>query len=243
MAEAAKRCAATVNPSIIDVNAGCPVPKIVKTGAGSSLTRDPARLGAVVKAMCAAVPQPVTVKIRSGWDGASFSWQEAALAAVEAGAQAVTMHPRTRSQGYEGRADWAVLKSLALLLAGRVPVFGSGDVFTPEDARRMLGETGVDAVFFARGALGNPWIFRHTRDLLETGSYEKEPVGKKIALGFRELELLASDVGEKKACLVMRKRFCAYLKGLDNGAALREAVVRCSSIQDFQRTLKDFLFE
>ncbi|MDR3311774.1 MAG: tRNA dihydrouridine synthase DusB, partial [Spirochaetaceae bacterium] len=212
MAQGAVLCAEKALPSVIDVNAGCPVSKIVKTGAGAALTKAPARLGDVVRAMTRALSAaglgdlPVTVKIRAGWDAARLSWREAALAAVEAGARAVTLHGRTRAQGYGGGADWGILGALVEMLAARdVPVFGSGDVFTPEDAQRMLGETGCAAVFFARGALGNPCIFLHTRDLLTTGAYRQESGEERLALGLRELELLAAQTGERHACLEMRK--------------------------------------
>lgn len=230
-------------PDVIDINAGCPVPKIVKTGAGSALTRDPERLyevvQAAVEAACSTARNvPITVKIRSGWDAAQMTWKEAADAAVEAGAAAVTLHGRTRAQGYEGSADWKILEALTAHIvsktAGKVPVFGSGDVFSPEDARRMLETTGCNAVMFARGALGNPFVFMQTRQLLMSGSYCDIPTETRIVAGMRELECLIADVGETAACRQMRKRFCAYSKGIPGGNALRSAIVTAETTEDYE---------
>ena len=223
------------NCECVDINCGCPVPKIVKTGAGSALTREPERLYKVAKAAVeAAEGVPVTVKIRSGWDENHITWKEAARAAIDAGVSAITMHARTRAQGYEGKADWAKLKELAALAAGKIPVFGSGDLFSPEDAARMLNETGCDGVMFARGAMGNPFIFDKTIRLLTEGRYDEIPVQKRIETGFQELLRLADDIGEKSACLEMRKRFCAYSKGMNGGAAIREKIVKAQSIADYK---------
>jgi nifR3 family TIM-barrel protein len=242
LAQAALIVCEKANPSLIDINAGCPVPKIIKSGAGAALTREPGTLFAVVRAVAEAVsPIPVTVKIRSGWDSEHLTWKEAALAAIEAGAAAITLHPRTRVQGYDGKSDWELLKALAGMAKRKaarrdvpVAVFGSGDVFSPEDAKAMLEQTGVDGVMFARGALGNPFVFRETRDLLESGSYAVTGTGERLATGLRELELLAADIGEVRACREMRKRFCAYVKGFPNAAELRKAIVACETIEDYR---------
>ena len=243
MADAARIVLEKTHCEVIDINCGCPVPKIVKTGAGSALTRDPERLYKVVGAVVeVGGGVPVTVKIRSGWEKKQMTWREAALAALEAGVSAITIHPRTRAQGYEGHSDWGIMKELVELVAEwetnedarrHVPVFGSGDLFKPEDARRMLLETGVDAVMFARGAMGNPFIFRDATDLLTKGSYEPVPAESRIKTGFAELERLAADTNEQHACLEMRKRFAAYSKGIENGAALRARIVHASTIADY----------
>jgi tRNA-dihydrouridine synthase B len=227
----------------IDINCGCPVPKIIKTGAGSSLTRDPDRLYAAVKAVVDAVDGkvPVTVKIRSGWDNESLTWKDAADAALNAGVSAITIHPRTRAQGYEGRADWSVLKSLVDFAGDRVPVFGSGDLFKPEDAQEMLKQTGCSAVMFARGAMGNPFIFTETKQLLETGKYDEISTEERIRTGFRELSLLADDSGEEHACREMRKRFCAYTKGIRGGAEMRLQLVRAATISEYHKIL-DYVY-
>ncbi|MBO4533345.1 MAG: tRNA dihydrouridine synthase DusB [Treponema sp.] len=237
MAQAAQIVLEKTHCECIDINCGCPVPKIIKTGAGSALTRDPDRLYKVVSAVVACSEVPVTVKIRSGWEQKQITWREAALAALEAGVSAITIHPRTKAQGYEGHSDWQIMAELAQLVkektGGKVPVFGSGDLFKPEDAVRMLEQTGVDAVMFARGAMGNPFIFRDTTSLLTTGSYEPVPPAVRIQTGFAELERLAAETSEQHACLEMRKRFHAYSKGIPNGGPLRAAIVHASSIKDY----------
>ena len=232
------------NCECIDINCGCPVPKIVKTGAGSALTRDPDRLYKVAKAVVeAAGERAVTVKIRSGWEKFQITWKEAAQAALEAGASAITIHPRTRAQGYEGHSDWSIMKELVEYVGEwnkahpdriPVPVFGSGDLFKPEDAKKMLEETGADAVMFARGAMGNPFIFRDATSLLQTGNYEPLPPDVRIKTGFAELERLVRDTEEKHACMEMRKRFAAYSKGIHNGAALRLQILHASTVEDYK---------
>lgn len=248
MEQAARIVLEKTHCECIDINCGCPVPKIIKTDAGSALTRDPERLfqvaSAVVRA-CGGKPAdggvPVTVKIRSGWDSKTITWKEAAQAALEAGVSAITIHPRTRAQGYEGLSDWSIMKQLVEMVGGRIPVFGSGDLFKPEDAQRMLYETGADAVMFARGAMGNPFIFRDTTSLLTTGSYEPLPPAVRIKTGFEELERLVSVTSEKHACLEMRKRFHAYSKGIENGGAIRKQIVQASTVQDYHDIFDAFL--
>ncbi|MGP1511466.1 MAG: tRNA dihydrouridine synthase DusB [Treponema sp.] len=239
VADGAKIILEKTNCECIDINCGCPVPKIIKTGAGSALTRDPERLYNVAKAVVQIAGDiPVTVKIRSGWDENHITWKEAALAALDADVSAITMHARTRAQGYEGKSDWSKIKELTALAAGKIPIFGSGDLFTPEDAERMLSETGCDGVMFARGAMGNPFIFDKTIQLLTTGKYDDIPVQKRIETGFRELLNLSNDIGEKPACLEMRKRFCAYSKGMNGGAAIREKIVKAQTISDYKELFK-----
>ena len=242
---------------VIDINCGCPVPKIIKTGAGSALTRDPERLFKIAEAVVKAAGGksekggvPVTVKIRSGWEQKQMTWREAAFAALEAGVSAITIHPRTRAQGYEGHSDWSIMKELVELVKnweirqgeGRhIPVFGSGDLFKPEDARKMLLETGADAVMFARGAMGNPFIFRDATSLLTEGSYEPVPAEERVKTGFAELERLAQETSEQHACLEMRKRFAAYSKGISGGAALRAKIVHAATIQDYKDIFSQYI--
>lgn len=227
-------------PDAVDINCGCPVPKVVKTGAGSALLRTPALLGRIVEAVAAASAAhlggvPVTVKIRSGWDASSVNYRETARIAVEAGAALVALHSRTRAQGYSGTADWSHIADLSSRLS--VPVVGSGDLFSPEAGERMLRETGCAGIMFARGAMGNPFIFAETRALLATGRYEPLPAADRLAAGLRQLELLARDLGEGPACREMRKQFCAYTKGLEGGAALRNKLVHAESIARYRAIL------
>ena len=245
MAGTAVRIIERYHPECIDINAGCPMPKIIKTGAGSALMRKPEKLYAVVKAVKEAVGKteaavPVTVKIRSGWSQTELTWKEAAAAAVDAGAAALTIHPRTCVQCYSGTADWNILAQLVQLMRGRVPIFGSGDLFSPQAAHNMLSSTQCAGVMFARGAMGNPFIFRQTRELLQTGAYSEITPADKIGTAKKELVLLCEEAGEQVACREMRKRFAAYTKGIAGGAKLREQLVQASSIQDYERILENF---
>jgi nifR3 family TIM-barrel protein len=178
--------------------------------------------------------------MRSGWDSGSINYAECARIAVEAGAAMVTLHPRTRSQNYGGTSDWSHIADLVSRLPYQryaVPVTGSGDLYTPEDAQRMLRETGCAAVMFARGAMGNPFIFSAARSLLETGAWEPVPFAQRIAAAMRHLEMLAADIGERTACLEMRKQFCAYTKGMKGGAAIREQAVHAQTIADYRKVV------
>lgn len=238
VAQAARLVYERVKPELIDINAGCPVPKIIKSGAGSFLTRYPEKLYEIVRAAVEAVPIPVTVKIRSGWDAEHLTWREASCAAYEAGAAALTVHGRTRAQGYEGKADKSLIASCVRLLEGKIPVFASGDIFSPEDARAAFEQTGCAAVMFARGAMGNPFIFGQTRDFLQTGSYEPVPLQERLKAAFSELELLCTDKGEDVACREMRKRFCAYIKGFEGSAQCRKQVVSAQTADDYREIFK-----
>ena len=247
MANAAKIVLERTTAECIDINGGCPVPKIIKSNAGSALTRDPEHLFKIVSAVVGAVEGrvPVTVKFRLGWDAEHITWKECAEAALKAGAAAITMHGRTRAQGYEGKSDWNALAELVKFVHektdSKIPVFGSGDAFTPEDAKRMLEQTGVDAVMFARGAMGNPFLFTITREFLTKGTITEVPVEKRIQAGFRELALLVEDMGELSACRDARKRFCAYSKGLEGGAALRKEIVAAESVEDYKKIFGEYL--
>jgi nifR3 family TIM-barrel protein len=235
-------------PDALDINGGCPVPKVTKTGAGSALMRDPANLGRVVEAAVRASREylgnvPVTIKIRSGWYSSSINYAECARIAVEAGAAMVSLHPRTKAQGYGGRSDWACIADLVSRLG--VPVTGSGDLSGPEDAERMLRETGCAAVMFARGAMGNPFVFAETRSLLTTGSWAPTDAAARLAAAFRQLELMAADMGERRACLEMRKQFCAAASGapgrpgVPGSAALRGRLSQAETIPAYRQLLTE----
>lgn len=261
MANAARMVLERTSCECIDINGGCPVPKIIKSGAGCELTKNPDKLYSIVKAVVEASKNyegkrtdkngnlvdyngevvPVTVKIRLGWDSEHITWKECTEAALKAGASAITMHGRTRAQGYEGKANWNAIAELVKFIDKRIPVFGNGDAFTPEDAKNMLEQTGCDGVMFARGAMGNPFIFKRTREFLQTGKITEIDMSEKIRAGFRELELLTTDMGEKGACLEMRKRFCAYTKGIEGSAALRKELVNSNTIEDYKNVLKNYL--
>ena len=243
MADAARIVLEKTTAECIDINGGCPVPKIIKSGAGSNLTANPTLLYDIVSSVVKAVDGrvPVTIKIRTGWDAEHITWKDCAQAALDAGAAAITLHGRTRAQGYEGKADWGKLAELVEFINGRIPVFGSGDVFSPEAAKQMIEQTGCDGIMLARGAMGNPFIFTKIRQFLKTGSYQEIPTGERIEAGFRELDLLVQDLGEKGACLEMRKRFCAYSRGIDGGAALRKQLVAAESVEEYKNIFNSFL--
>ncbi len=232
-------------PALIDINCGCPVPKVTKTGAGSALMKDPELIGRIVRALKKRVADcgsavPVSVKIRSGWDAASITYREAAAAAVEGGAAIVTLHPRTRVQGYGGKANWGHIADLKRLIP--VPVIGSGDLHSAGDARRMLTETGCDGVMFARGAFGNPFIFRETNALLADGETIAPPgVAERLDIAMRHLDLSIRYMGETAACKEMRKHFCAYTRGLSGSAHLRDRIVHASTLHEYREAVGEFL--
>jgi tRNA-dihydrouridine synthase B len=220
------------DPTIIDLNCGCPVPKVVKTGAGSALHHHPQMVQKIVSALSSQAKVPVTVKIRLGWDAQSINYLQMAEAAIAGGASLITMHARTRAQGYSGTAHWEHLKELKRQVP--IPVFGSGDLFTPQDARTMLEETGIDGVMFARGAVGNPFIFSRTRHYLQSGKLLPLPsMAERYARLFEQLDVCIADKGEQVACREMRKQVCAYTKGLPGAAALRADIVHAQTREDY----------
>jgi tRNA-dihydrouridine synthase B len=207
---------------LIDINMGCPVKKVVGTGAGSALLRDPAKVAGIVREVRRATSLPFTVKIRTGWTCEDHSFLEIGRIAQEEGCDAVTLHPRSRSQMFEGSADWSRIAELKQAL--RIPVIGSGDLFSGHDVVRMLEETGCDAVMIARGAMGNPWIFRDALELL-AGRTPAEPTREeRYAVSARHLELFSALAGERTALLEMRKHLSWYSKGLPGSAQFRATV-------------------
>ncbi len=233
MAEAA-RAAVARGAALVDINMGCPTPKIVKNGEGCALMRDLPRAAAIIRAVREAVSVPVTVKMRKGWDAQEVTAPELAFLAEENGADAVAVHGRTRDQFYAGKADWEIIRLVRQ--AVRIPVIGNGDIFSPQDALRMLEETGCDAVMIGRGALGNPWLFRRTVHFLATGELLPPPApAERIGLALCHLDLFLSFKGEK-ALPQMRKHLAWYLKGLP-GAAQKRAAINAARTPDEVRTL------
>jgi nifR3 family TIM-barrel protein len=223
-------------PTIIDINCGCPVPKVTKTGAGSSLMKDPRLVMQMVRTIRDITDIPVSVKFRTGWDERSENYLEFAQAAIDAGASMLAMHARTKKQGYAPFAHWekiAALKAYCLGHGYRIPIVGSGDLFTPEDAKRMLEETGADGVMFARGAIGNPFIFSRTRQLLLGGEPEPVTVERRIQAIVRHLDLMIERYGEKSGCTQMRKHCGPYLKGLPRTGPVKQALVKANTRRDY----------
>ena len=223
-------------PSLIEINCGCPVPKVIKTGAGSALLKRPHAIAEIVRTIKANVPVPVTVKIRTGWDTESINYLEVADLAFSAGADALCMHARTRSQLYMPTAHWELLKDLKDHFPDKV-IIGSGDLFCAEDGVRMLQQTGVDAISYARGAIGNPFIFEQTKDLLQGRPKREIPVGEKVSAIMEHLLGLVDFLGENTACREMRKHVCAYLKGNPNSARVRQAATTAVTVEDYRKAL------
>nr|WP_297176366.1 tRNA dihydrouridine synthase DusB [uncultured Agathobaculum sp.] len=212
MAEGAKIAREISGCDIIDINMGCPAPKIAGNGDGSALMRDPALAARVIGAVVHAVDVPVTVKFRKGWDEKSVNCVEFARMAEQAGAAAIAVHGRTRAQQYSGSADWDAIA--AVKQAVSIPVIANGDVAVPEDAARILEHTGADAVMVGRGALGDPWIFSRANALLETGVCPPlPPFAERIDTAVRQIELAAAYKGERVAMLEARRHVNWYLKG------------------------------
>src|SRR5574344_2854111 len=201
---AAKKVYENQHPDIIDINMGCPVPKVaIKNQAGSALLKNPEKIKEIVEAVVKAVHTPVTVKIRSGWDENSINAVLVAKVIEEAGASAITIHARTRSQGYSGKANWNLIKEVKESV--KIPVIGNGDVLSCYDANRMLDETGCDAVMIGRGVLGNPWLIKECVEYLENGKIpEKVSAKDKIKMLKRHYQLLLESTDEKQAILEIR---------------------------------------
>ena len=237
---AAKIVEEKMKPDIIDINMGCPVPKVaVKNQAGSALLKNPEKVGEIIKAVVGAVNVPVTVKIRSGWDQSSINAVEIAKIAEANGASAITVHARTRAQGYAGKADWNIIKEV--VNAVDIPVIGNGDVVSCYDAKKMLDETGCSAVMIGRGLLGNPWLIKECVEYLESGKLP-EVIGynEKIDMMEYHLNKLCEDKTEKQAVLEIRNHLLNYLKGLPENKEVKNQVCRCKSRLEIIEVLENY---
>ncbi|MGG1550392.1 tRNA dihydrouridine synthase DusB [Paenibacillus ferrarius] len=240
LVQAARIVDQQTNADIIDINMGCPVPKITKCDAGARWLLQPDKIEEMISTVVKAVSKPVTVKMRIGWDAEHIYAVENAKAVERGGGAAVSVHGRTREQLYTGKADWNIIREVKQALS--IPVIGNGDVVTPEDAKRMLDMTGVDGVMIGRGALGNPWMLYRTVKYLENGELPAEPTPEeKIRIAILHMDRLIALKGENVAVKEMRKHMAWYLKGLTGAARVKDVLMEHVKRDDMVRTLNDFV--
>lgn len=224
--------------SLLDINMGCPVKKVVRSGAGSALLQTPRRVGQILAAVRKVYPGPLTVKIRSGWDENSLNFQEIGRIVEAEGVDAITLHPRPRSQGFAGKARWEHIAELKSAL--NIPVFGSGDIFNAEDGLKMLEQTHCDAIMIARGGYGNPWLISQILDLLAGKTMHHPSPMEKLQVILRHLQRHREQFGDKKTVLEMRKHLCWYARGLDGASHFRAALQKTEQLEQVQELAKLF---
>ena len=242
MAEAAKIALDISGADFIDINMGCPVAKVIKSGDGSALMRTPELAGEIISAVHAAVPVPVTVKFRKGWDANSINAVEFAKMAEAAGAAAIAVHGRTRSQMYAGKADWDIIRDVKQAVS--VPVIANGDVMSGSDAVAILSHTGADMVMIGRGSFGDPWLFARAKAALE-GLPEPElpPLPDRMDVAFRQVQRCAERKGERVACVESRKHLAWYLKGVHHASYYKQQLVTIESLSQLEQISREIRLE
>lgn len=237
---AAKYIYENMHPDIIDINMGCPVPKVaLHAQAGSALLKNPEKIKEIVEAVVKAVPIPVTVKIRSGWDFNSINAVLVAKICEEAGASAICVHPRTRSQGYSGKADWSIIKQVKESV--RIPVIGNGDITDIYSAKKMLDETKCDAIMIGRASLGNPWIFKEVNEYIENNRIIEKPTSlEKVEMCMKHLKYLKEIKNIKVAVLEIRNHIAWYLKGLPLSNEIKNRIYLTKDINEIEHILNDY---
>lgn len=240
MAEAAKIICDKVSPDIIDINMGCPVAKVVNKGEGCALMLNPELAFSIINAVVKAVSKPVTVKIRKGWDEEHINAVKIALLAQSAGAKAVSVHGRTRTQFYSGKADWDIIRRVKEAVS--ISVIGNGDINSPQEAKAMLEYTNCDGVMIGRAACGNPWIFRQVNHYLKTGELLPPPTAKdRITKAIEHLDMVLEQKGEYFAVRQMRKHIAWYIKGLHGSSVVREKLNHIENSADVKKLLRDYM--